>query len=320
MRRREFIVGLGAAALPVVARGQQALPVIGYLSTAAPNFSAERLRAFRRGLREVGYIEGENLSIEYGWANGQYDRLPKLAMDMVHLDVKVIVSAGGIPSALAAKAATSKIPIVFVVGGDPVAFGLVGSLTRPGGNLTGSSVMIMELEPKKIELLHELIPSAQIVAMLVNPTNPAAAADIRIAQGAARSLGLELQVLNATSEREIDHAFAELRAGGLLIAADLLFNNRIEQIASLAARHAVPAVWRPEFAEAGGLMGYGGDIEEPNRLVGEYAGRILKGEKPADLPIQQVSKVELVINMKTAKMLGLTVPLKLLGRADKVIE
>jgi putative ABC transport system substrate-binding protein len=322
MRRREFIAGLGsAAAWPLAVRAQHsAMPVIGYLSTATPELYAERLRAFRNGLGETGFIEGQNLTIEYGWANGNYDRLPALAADMVRRHVSAIVSVGGIPAALVAKAATTTIPVIFLVGGDPVTFGLAASLNRPGGNLTGASVLTVELGPKKLELLHELIPRVTNIAMLVNQTNPAAATDFKTSQEAARKLGIELLVHNATTESEIDAAFMKMRTGGLLIAADLLFNNRMTQIASLTTRYAIPAVQRPEFAEAGGLIGYGPDLVDTDRLVGVYTGRVLKGEKPGDLPIQQITKVKLVINMKTAKALNLIVPESILVRADEVIE
>jgi len=323
MRRREFITLLGGAAVtwPLAALGQQPKkPVIGYLSTDSPQLFEGRLRTFHAGLREMGFVDGENVTVEYGWAHGQYDRLPALAMDMVHRQVSAIVSAGGVPAALAAKAATTTIPIIFRVGGDPVAFGLVASLNRPGGNMTGFGSLTVELGPKKLELLHEMIPSATRIAMLVNPTNPAAATDVKISEEAARTLGLELHVLNAMTEREIDSAFADRPPGGLLVAADLFFNNRVNQIVSLATRYAVPAAWSLEFARAGGLIGYGAGRSETDRVVGVYAGRILKGEKPADMPVQQSTKVELIINMKTAKALGLKVPLTLLGRADEVIE
>ena len=323
MRRREFITLLGGAAVtwPLAALGQQPKkPVIGYLSTDSPQLFEGRLRTFHAGLREMGFVDGENVTVEYGWAHGQYDRLPALAMDMVHRQVNAIVSAGGVPAALAAKAATTTIPIIFRVGGDPVAFGLVASLNRPGGNMTGFGSLTVELGPKKLELLHEMIPSATRIAMLVNPTNPAAATDVKISEEAARTLGLELHVLNAMTEREIDSAFADRPPGGLLVAADLFFNNRVNQIVSLATRYAVPAAWSLEFARAGGLIGYGAGRSETDRVVGVYAGRILKGEKPANMPVQQSTKVELIINMKTAKALGLEVPPTLLARADEVIE
>jgi putative ABC transport system substrate-binding protein len=238
---------------------------------------------------------------------------------MVRRHVSAIVSVGGIPAALVAKAATTTIPVIFLVGGDPVTFGLAASLNRPGGNLTGASVLTVELGPKKLELLHELIPRVTNIAMLVNQTNPAAATDFKTSQEAARKLGIELLVHNATTESEIDAAFMKMRTGGLLIAADLLFNNRMTQIASLTTRYAIPAVQRPEFAEAGGLIGYGPDLVDTDRLVGVYTGRVLKGEKPGDLPIQQITKVKLVINMKTAKALNLIVPESILVRADEVI-
>jgi putative ABC transport system substrate-binding protein len=324
MRRREFITLLGAAAAwPFAAGAQQAMPVIGFLGIRAPGEDPQLLTAFRQGLTQSGYVEGQNLAIEYRWAESQYDRLPDLAAELVRRRVAVIV-ATAIPAALAAKAATTIIPIVFTGGVDPIEFGLVASLRRPGGNLTGVTSLTVELGPKRLELLHEAVPTATTIALLVNPTNPNAETQARDAQAAARILGLGLPVLRASTERDLDAAFAtlaQLRAGGLVIGSDPFFNSRREQLAALTVRHAVPTIYGyREFAAAGGLMMYGSSLTDSYRLVGVYTGRILKGEKPADLPVQQSTKVELVINLKTAKALGLTFPLTLLGRADEVIE
>jgi putative ABC transport system substrate-binding protein len=328
MRRREFILllGGGMATWPLAAHAQQpAIPVVGFLGTASPDSYAIRLRAFRQGLKDAGYVEGQNVTIEYRWAEGQNDRLPALAADLVHRQVDAIVAGGGTPSAVAAKAATAAIPIVFEVATDPVKIGFVARLDKPGGNLTGVANLNVEIGPKRLELMHELLPSVTIVAVLVNPANPALFEPfVRSLQTAASGLGLELRVLNASTERDLDTVFAalvQLRAGALVIGPDTFFNSHIEQIAALAIGHAVPAVYqyRP-FVEAGGLLSYGSDEAETYHQVGIYAGRILKGEKPADLPVVQSTKVELIINLKTAKALGLTVPLSLLGRADEVIE
>jgi ABC-type uncharacterized transport system substrate-binding protein len=328
IRRREVIrVLVGAAvAWPISAHAQQpAMPVIGLLSTEAPDLRADRVRAFRQGLSETGYVEGRNVSIEYRWADGQNDRLPALAADLVRRQVTVVATPGSTLGALAAKAATTTIPIVFSTGADPVAVGLVPSLSRPGGNVTGVTTLNVETTPKRMELLHELVPAATIMALLVNPTNAALAEPTtRDLRAAARTLGLQLHVLHARTERDFDPAFAslvQLRASALVIGGDQFFNSRIEQLAALTLRHAVPAIYGTrEFAAAGGLMSYGSSVLEAYRLGGVYTGRILKGEKPADLPIQQATKVELFINLKTAKALGLTFPISLLGRADEVIE
>jgi putative ABC transport system substrate-binding protein len=327
MRRREFITLLGsaAAAWPLAARAQQpAMPVIGFLSSASPDAYALRLHAFRQGLKEAEYVEGRNVEVEYRWSEGHNDKLPVLAAELVQHRVAVIVAAGGGPAATAAKKATATIPIVFGVAVDPVEAGLVASLNRPGGNSTGVTTLNVELGPKRLELLHELMPTATVVALLVNPTNASSEAISRSLQAAARALGLQLHVLHASAERDFDAAFAaliRLRAGALVIGPDIFFLARSEQLAALTVRHAMPAIfqYRP-FAAAGGLMSYGTDETEYYRLVGIYAGRVLKGERPSDLPVQQATKVELIINLKTAKALGITVPLPLIGRADEVIE
>src|SRR6266851_1170292 len=325
--RRDVITLLGGVAVwPLGARAQQpALPVIGFLSAGSPKDFAPNVAAFNRGLAEAGYVDGKNVTIEYRWADEQYDRLPALAADLVRRQVSVIAAPGNTPAVLAAKAAAPAIPIVFAIGVDPVTAGLVTSLARPGGNLTGVNFLTNLLVQKQFELLHEVVPNATVFALLVNPTNPnIAESTARDAQEAARSLGLQLHVLNASTERDIDTAFAsvvQLRAGALVVAADAFFASRRDYLAALTARNAIPAIYRSyEFAAAGGLMAYGASLADATRLVGVYTGRILRGEKPADLPVQQSTKVELVINLRTAKMLGLTFPLTLLGRADEVIE
>jgi putative ABC transport system substrate-binding protein len=331
MGRREFIALAGGAATspalwPLAARAQQpGWPVIGFLGAASPDVDADRLRAFHQGMKEAGYVEGRNVAIEYRWAEGQNDRLPALAAELVHRQVAVIVAAGGTPSALAVKAATATIPVVFGVASDPVEIGLVASLNRPGGNLTGVTNLNVEVARKRIELLHEVVPMATIIALLVNPTSPTLAeTQTKELQAAAHILGLALHVIHASAERDFDGAFASLvqrRAGALLIGVDNVFSSKSKQLAALTVRHAVPAIyqWR-EFAAAGGLMSYGSSNSEYLRLIGIYAGRILKGEKPGDLPVQRATKVELMINLKTAKALGLAIPLPVLGRADEVFE
>jgi ABC-type uncharacterized transport system substrate-binding protein len=328
MRRRKFIKLIGGAAVtwPVAVRAQQsALPTIGFLSAGSPDSSALSVAAFRRGLNETGRVEGRNVTIEYRWADGQNDRLPELAADLVRRRVTAIAAPGTTAGALAAKAATTTIPIIFAMGIDPVAAGLVHTLNQPGGNVTGVSTLNVGLGPKRLELLHEVVPAATVVALLVNPTNPGnAEVLLRDAQATAGALGLQVHVLNAKSEGEMQAAFAallQLKAGGLVIGPDQFFNSRVEQLAALTVHHTVPAVYEGrEFTAAGGLMSYGQSILDSYQLTGVYAGRILNGEKPADLPVQQSTKVELYINLKAAKALGITFPLPLLGRADEVIE
>jgi putative ABC transport system substrate-binding protein len=331
MRRREFITLLGgaAAAWPLAAGAQQpTIPVIGFLSGASPELWAARLRAFRQGLSEAGFVEGRNVMIEYRWAEDHNDRLPALVADLVRRQVTVIVTSG--PAVGQAKAATATIPIVFQAGFDPVERGLVASLNRPGGNLTGFSMLDQELEPKRLELLHELVPAAGHFAVLLNPTSgdpvqaQNQAAQLSKLQAAARTLGLQLEALHAGTERDLDTAIANLvqqRIGGLVISDGIFLNARSEQLGALSSRHAVPTIFQfHEFAAAGGLMSYGINLAELHRQTGIYTGRILRGEKPADLPVQQSTKVELILNLKTAKALGLTVPQLLLGRADEIIE
>jgi putative ABC transport system substrate-binding protein len=328
MRRREFITFLCGAAIawPPTARAQKpAMPVVGFINFASAESYKPQLAAFLKGLAETGYVDGRNVVIEYRWADRQNDRLPALVADLVHRQVAVI-AATSTPAAIAAKAATSTIPIVFEMGSDPMRLGLVGSLNRPGGNVTGVTQSNTEVAPKRLQLLHEMLPTVRVLALLVNPANPVLAEPTtRELQAAARALGLELHVLNASTESDFDAVFAkliQLRVGGLVIAPDPFFSSRSgEKLAELAVRHAVPAIFENrEFAVAGGLMSYSGSIAEAYRLAGVYVGRILKGEKPADLAVQQVTKVELVINLKTAKALGISVPNTLIGRADEVIE
>ena len=329
MRRREFSTLLGGAAtastvwpLPLSAQ-QRTTPVIGYLGVGVPSTSASSVAGFRQGLSETGYVDGQNLTIEYVWAEGRFDRMPALAADLVGRKVDVIV-AGADPAARAAKNATSTIPIVFIAGDDPVRQGLVANLARPGGNLTGVSFLIIELNPKRFELLRELVPQAGVIALLVNPNNPAIEPIVRDVQETARAKGVQLHVLKASTESEIDTAFASLvqrQAGALLVTTDPFLGSRRELILSLAARHAVPAMYEfREYAMAGGLISYGTNFMAIFRQVAVYAGRILKGAKPADLPVVQPTTIELVINLKTAKALGITVPPSLLAHADEVIE
>jgi putative ABC transport system substrate-binding protein len=326
MRRREFISFLGGAtAWPLGARAQQApMPVVGYMGARSADDSVRLVAAFRQGLAEAGYVEGRNVAIEFRWADNQNDRLVALAADLVRRQVTVII-ADSTPGALTAKAATATIPIVFSMGSNPVELGLVASLNQPGGNLTGVTNLNVEVGPKRLELLHELVPTATVIALLVNPTSPnLAEVTAKDLQAAARTLGLQVRVLQASTERELDTAFAtlvQLQAGALVIGPDAFFDSRSEQLAALAIRHAVPTIYQfREFAAAGGLISYGGIYTDPFRQAGVYTGRILKGEKPADLPVQQSTKVELVINLKTARALGLNFPLTLLRRADEVIE
>jgi putative tryptophan/tyrosine transport system substrate-binding protein len=326
MQRRQFIALLGgaAAAWPLVAHAQKpALPAVGFVNAASAKGYEPELSAFLKGLSEAGYVDGRNVVIEYRWAEGRTDRLPAMVADLVHRQVAVI-AATTTPAALAAKAATTTIPIVFTTIGDPVQLDLVTSLSRPGGNVTGVTHTNVEIAPKRLQILHELVPTASVIALLVNPANPTAEINSKELQAAARTLGLELHVLNASTEGDFDGVFAKLTqlgAGGLVIGGDPLFASRSEQLAALALRYAVPTIYQNRaFAVAGGLLSYGADSTDGYRLAGIYTGRILKGDKPADLPVQQATKVELYINQKTAKALGLTVPQALLSRADDVIE
>jgi putative ABC transport system substrate-binding protein len=324
--RREFITLLGGTVTwPLAARAQQpTMPVVGFINSASPQSYARPLAAFLKGMGETGYVDGRNVAIEYRWAEGQNDRLPAMVADLVQRQVAVI-AATSTPAALAAKAATTTIPIVFEIGDDPVRLGLVAGLNRPGGNVTGITQTNVEVAPKRLQLLHELVPTATVMALLVDPAIPTIAeTTTKEMQVAAHNLGLELHVLNAATEHEFDGAFAkliQLQAGGLVIGGGPFLISRSEQLAALAVRHAVPTIFQyREFAVAGGLLSYGSDITDAYRLAGVYTGRILKGDKPADLPVQQATKVEMIINLKTAKALGLTIPLPLLGRADEVIE
>jgi ABC-type uncharacterized transport system substrate-binding protein len=328
VNRRDFItlLGWGAATWPIAADAQQAaMPVIGFLGSASPDRWVGRMRAFHQGLSETGYAESRNVAMEYRWAEGQNDQLGPLAAELVSRQVTVIVAPGSTPAALAAKAATTTIPIVFEVASDPVELGLVTSLARPGGNITGVISLNAEVAPKRLELLHELVPTAAVVGLLVNPTNPNLADfTTKNLRAAARSLGLEMHVLHASAERDFDTVFATLlqvRAGALVIGADPFFTSRLEQLAALTLRHAVPTVYQfREFTAAGGLMSYGGSLTDTFRAAGVYTGRILRGDKPAELPVHQTTKVELFLNLKAAKALGLDVPATLLARADEVIE
>ena len=330
MKRREFITLLGGAAAsavscPRVARAQQpAMPVIGFLSPTSVDGFTERLRGFRQGLKDTGYVEGETVAIEYRWAENQIDRLPALAAELVRRPVAVIAAPGAVAPALAAKAATTTIPIVFAVGEDPVRLGLVASLARPGGNLTGVNFFNAELTAKRLELLRELVPAAARTAVLVNPTGSAAASTLRDVEPAARAMGLQIRIFNAVTSREIDAAFATFvreRPDALFVVGDSFFNSRRVQLVHLATRHTIPATYGSrDYPDIGGLMSYGSNIRDGYRQAGVYTGRILKGAKPADLPVVQASKFELIINHQTARMLGLTVPPTLLARADEVIE
>jgi ABC-type uncharacterized transport system substrate-binding protein len=328
IRRRKFLATLGGAAVawPFAAPAQQpAMPVIGFLNAASPGPLRRQIAAFHEGLKESGYVEGQNVAVEYRWAEGQYDRLPALAADLVRRQVSVIVAGGGAPAVLAAKAATTTIPIVFTAGGDPIASGLVPSLNRPGGNITGVYHFATGLEAKRLGLLHEMVPKATTIAVLVNPKfRKEAESQLRDVQEAAASLDVQLVVVRANAESDFDAAFSTVvqqRSGALLVCASPFFNTRREQLVVLAARHALPTIyeWR-DFADAGGLMSYGTSLADAYRQAGVYAGRILKGAKPADLPIVQATRFEFVINLSTAKALGLTVPDQLLARADEVIE
>ena len=326
MKRRDFITLLGgAAASPLVAYAQQAaMPMVGFLQSGSPGGTAHMVAAFQRGLREAGYVEGQNVGSIYRFADGQYDRLPVLAAELLQSQVAVLAATGGDPAILAARGATSTIPIVFTTGGDPVALGHVASLNRPGGNVTGVAIFTSNLGAKRLGLLRQLLPKVDAVGVLVNPTYSDAAAQLKEVEAAAKSLNVRLIVTNASADGDFAPAFALLsqeRAGAFLIAADPFFNTRRDQIVALAAHHAIPAIyeWR-EYAVAGGLMSYGTSLTDAYRQAGIYVGRILKGEKPAELPVMQTTKFELVVNLKTAKELGLDVPLGLTAGADEVIE
>jgi putative ABC transport system substrate-binding protein len=326
MKRREFIMLLGGAATwPLGARAQQpSMPVIGLLGATTPHGYAAQLAAFHQGLSEAGFIEGRNVAIEYRWAEDQYDRLPALAADLVRRQVTVIATLGGNTASVAAKAATTTIPVVFHGSVDPVEAGLVASLNRPGGNVTGVVTLNMDTGQKRLELMHELLPAATTIGLLLNPANAVAEAQSKDLQAAARTLALQLRIANASTERDFDAAFASLSQGqvpGLVIGTDGFLVSQSEQLAALTVRHSLPTIFQYRaFVTAGGLMSYGGSVTDSYRLSGVYTGRILKGEKPADLPVQQATKVELIINLKTAKTLGITFPITLLGRADEVIE
>jgi putative ABC transport system substrate-binding protein len=330
IKRREFITLLGGVATPSIswplaARAQsRAMPVVGFLNSRAPDDTLALVAAFRRGLSEHGYVEGRTVTVEYRWGLGQYDRLPALAAELARRPVAVLVATGGEPAALAAKAATSTIPIVFAIGGDAVQAGLVASYNRPGGNATGISILTNTLEAKRLGLLNELVPKAASIGLLVNPTLPQAVLQMKDVQEAARTIGRPIQVAQASTDSEIDQAFesmAQGRIAALIVASDPFYDTRLDKLVALAARHAVPTIFQfREYAAAGGLMSYGIDLPDAYRQVGAYAGRILKGEKPVDLPVTQPTKFEFVINLKTAKALGLIVPAGILAIADEVIE
>jgi putative tryptophan/tyrosine transport system substrate-binding protein len=327
VRRRDFITLVGGAAVwPVAARAQQAaMPVVGFLISGGQTENSDKnFDAFRRGMSEAGYVDGRNVTIEYHYAEGQYERLPGMAADLVRRQVAVIATSGGNPSPLAAKAATTTIPIVFASGTDPVKSGLVASLNRPGGNITGVSILNLEIGPKRLELLHELIPAARVIGLLVNPANPSAEPQSSDLQAAVRKFGLELHVLHASTDQDIEAVFAslaQLKASALIIGADPFLTSRAEQLGALTVRHAVPAIFLyRDFAAAGGLMSYGPSLPDAYHHAGSYIGRILKGEKPGDLPVIQSQVFELIVNTKTAKAFGITLPLSLLASADEVIE
>ena len=326
MRRREFITLVGGATVwPLAVRAQQpAMPVVGFLNVESPEGYQPMAAAFRRGLQESGYVEGQNVAIEYRWADGHSERLPALAADLVQKQVTVI-AATSTPAAIAAKAATTTLPIVFETASDPVRLGLVASLSRPGGNVTGVTQTNVEVAPKRLEVMHELLPNASVLGLLINPADPSLAEpQLKDFQAAAHTLGVELHILNVRTDGELERAFADLsqlHVGGLVISTDPFFSSRPQQLASLTARYAMPAISKGrEFAAAGGLLSYGADNLDTYRLAGVYTGRVLKGERPADLPVQEATKVELYINLKTAKALGVTVPLPMSGRADEVFE
>jgi putative ABC transport system substrate-binding protein len=327
MRRRDFIAGLGGAVIagPIAPRAQQStMPVIGFLSSRAPSTEARIVTAFREGLRDLGYVEGKNVTIEYRWAEGRYDQLSALAADLVRRNVTLIVTAGGAPAAQAAKMATTSIPIVFATGDDPVKLGLVASLNQPGGNATGVAVFVVALLPKRLQLLRELLPAAATVGFLMNPNGPAAELQVTEVQNAARALGVRLDVVPSSTAAELDHAFsvlAQRRPDALLLGADPFFQVRREQIVALAAEHAIPAMyeWR-EFVDDGGLISYSPDRTDSMRQMGIYAARIIRGARPSDLPVVQATKFELVINLRTARSLGLEIPATLLAQANEVIE
>lgn len=324
IRRRDFIALVGGALAWISPARAQTMPVIGYLGSENPERYSSRLRAFREGLAEAGYTDGQNVAIEFRWAEGQYSRLPALAKDLASHPMNVLVAAGGAEVALAAKAATATIPIVFEMGGDPVALGVVDSLSRPGGHLTGVSSLSVEVSRKRLEFMREVRPNAKVFAVAVNPTSPTSNAQLNHLHAAATSLGLELVVLKISTEQEFDGMFAavhDMRAGGLVFSSDPYFAYRSQQLAALSVRHAVPAMTQSrDFPLAGGLMSYGGDFNQSHRHTGVYAGRILKGEKPSELPVQRVTKVELFINLKAASALGISFPPSILSSADTVIE